>query len=313
MPRIWNSRCAVSCHWRRWNGSCAPPRGERRLKFWACRLGGTTHRPHFSQRMREMVPRFDPPPWTRVQPAAYWPTETFTEFEVMILVPLVYCAKIVVVPAEAVDCGHIGFSPFATVIMVLSAACQVTLAVTLTGVPPAVAMAVRQFAPVAVALTGSVMELGVTTMLVTLPKVTVAVVVAVAVPEAAVMVLVPAETPVSRPPVVMVATAGVSLDQHTVVPLQLVPPVKVIELPLLSVPAAVNVAVNPWLTVGLGGSIVMLETVGFTKKPVQLMVKASVARKAKAPARRSLFFVDDIVISDRRSRPALILLAPRCA
>ena len=53
----------------------------------------------------------------------------------------------------------------------------------------------------------------------------------------------------------------------------------------------------------------MAETVGFTKKPVQLMVKASVARKAKAPARRSLFFVDDIVISDRRSRPALILLA----
>jgi hypothetical protein len=244
---------------------------------------------------------------------AYWPTETFTEFDVMILVPLVYCAKIVVVPAVAVDCGHIGSSPFATVITVLSAACQVTLAVTSTGVPPAVASAVRQFAPVAVELTASVMELGLTTMLVTLPRVTVAVVVALAVPEAAVMVLVPAETPVSSPPVVIVATLGVALDQHTVVPLQLVPPVRVIELPLLSVPAAVNVAVNPWLTVGLGGSIVMLETVGFTKKPVQLMVKASVARKAKAPARRRLCFVDDIVISDRRSRPALILLARRCA
>jgi hypothetical protein len=57
----------------------------------------------------------------------------------------------------------------------------------------------------------------------------------------------------------------------------------------------------------------MLETVGFTKKPVQLMVKTSVARKAKAPARRSLCFVDDIVISDRRSRPALILPKRRCS
>ena len=64
-------------------------------------------------------------------------------------------------------------------------------------------------------------------MAVTLPKVTVAVVVALAVPEAALMVLVPAETPVSSPPVVMVATLGVALDQHTVVPVQLVPPVRV--------------------------------------------------------------------------------------
>jgi hypothetical protein len=179
------------------------------------------------------------------QPGAYWPTVTFTEFEVMVLVPLMYCAKIVVVPGVAVDCGHIGFSPFATVITALLTACQVTLAVTSIGVPPAVASAVRQFAPVAVELTGRVMELGLTTMLVTLPRVTVAVVVAVAVPEDAVMVLVPAETPVSRPPVVIVATLGVALDQHTVVPLQLVPPVRVSVLPLLSVPAAVNVAVSP--------------------------------------------------------------------
>ena len=198
--------------------------------------------------------------------------------------------------------------------MVVSPGTQVTLAVTSTVVPPAVALAVKQSFPVATEFSGRLKEVtGPTTMLVTLPRVTVAVAVALAVPEDAVMVLVPAETPVSRPPVVIVATVGVALDQHTVVPLQLVPPDKVIALPLLSVPAAVNVAVNPWLTVGLGGSIVMLETVGFTKKPVQLMVKTSVARKAKAPARRSLWFVDDIVISDRRSRPALILLAPRCA
>lgn len=193
-------------------------------------------------------------------------------------------------------------------------ATQVTLAVTSTVVPPAVALAVKQSFPAATEFSARLKEVtGPTTMLVTLPRVTVAVAVALAVPEDAVMVLVPAEIPVSRPPVVMLATVGVALDQHTVVPLQLVPPVKVIALPLLSVPAAVNCVFSPWLTVGLGGSIVMADTVGFTKNPVQLMVKASVARKAKAPARRSLFFVDDIVISDRRSRPALILLARRCA
>jgi hypothetical protein len=123
---------------------------------------------------------------------------------------------------------------------------QVTLAVTSTVVPPAVALAVKHWFPVAIELSARLKEVsGPTTMAVTLPRVTVAVVVALAVPDAAVMVLVPAETPVSRPPVVMVATVGVALDQHTVVPLQLVPPVKVIALPLLSVPAAVNVAVNP--------------------------------------------------------------------
>jgi hypothetical protein len=174
--------------------------------------------------------------------------------------------------------------------------CQVTLAVTSGDVPPAAAVAVKQFDPVAVELSVSVIEVGLTTMLVTLDRVTVAVVVAVAVPEAAVMVLVPAETPVSSPPVLMVATLGVALDQHTVLPVQLVPPVRVSALPLLSVPAAVNCVVSPSLTVGLGGSMVMLETVGFTKKPLQLTARAIVVRRAKAPARRSLCFVDDIDI-----------------
>lgn len=174
----------------------------------------------------------------------YGPTVTFTVFELMVVLPLMYCAKIVVVPACVDDCTHIGAWPFWTEMIVLPG-CQVTLAVTSTVVPPAVALAVKQFAVVAVELTGSVMEPGLTTTAVTLPRVTVAVVVAVAVPEDAVMVLVPAETPVSSPPVLIVATLGVALDQHTVVPLQLVPPVKVIALPLLSVPAAVNVAVNP--------------------------------------------------------------------
>jgi hypothetical protein len=88
----------------------------------------------------------------------------------------------------------------------------------------------------------------------------------------------------------------VPLDQHTVVPVQLVPPLKVSGFPLLSVAAAVSCSVSATLTVGLGGSITILVTVGFTKKPVQLTARAKVARAAKAPARRSLFFVDDIAI-----------------
>jgi hypothetical protein len=131
---------------------------------------------------------------------------------------------------------------------------------------------------------------------VTLASVTLAVVVAVAVPEAAVMVLVPAETPVNVPPVLMVATLGVSLDQHTVVPVQLVPPVRVMGLPLLSVPAAFNCVVNPTLTDGLGGRIERVETVGFTKKPLHPTARARIRSAAKEPARRSLWLVDGIVI-----------------
>ena len=57
---------------------------------------------------------------------------------------------------------------------------------------------------------------------------TVAVVVPVMVPEEAVMVAVPAETPASMPPVVMVATVVSELDQHTVLPVQFVPPFRVL-------------------------------------------------------------------------------------
>ena len=40
----------------------------------------------------------------------------------------------------------------------------------------------------------------------------------------------------------------------------------------------------------------ILETVGFWKKPVQLRAKPRVASAAMAPARRNLCFADDIVI-----------------
>lgn len=125
----------------------------------------------------------------------------------------------------------------------------------------------------------------------------VAVVVAVIDPEAAVMVDVPAESPVNRPPVEMDATVGSELDQQTVLPVQLVPALSDPVLPSLKVAAAVIccvAALGPKATVGLGGSIVMLETVGFWKKPVQLTARVNIARAAKAPARRTLCFVDDI-------------------
>jgi len=66
-----------------------------------------------------------------------------------------------------------------------------------------------------------------TSKLVMLVRSTVAVVVPVMAPEAAVMVDVPWPTPVRTPVVVMVATVVSELDQHTVFPLQLVPPVNV--------------------------------------------------------------------------------------
>lgn len=219
---------------------------------------------------------------------------TVTEFEVMTLLPLVYCAKTVVWPAEVEDSTHIGSSPLSTDIRDVFAVCHVTLAETSMLCPPALAIAVKQV--VAVELTGSVAELGVTVTLVTFPKVTVAVAVALAVPEDAVIVLVPAEMPLSRPPVLIVATVGVSLDQQTVVPVQLVPAVRVKAFPLLSVPAAFSCSVSPILTVGAEGSMAMLETVGLTKNPVQLAARASTKSTAKAPARRSFPWFDRIAM-----------------
>ena len=214
------------------------------------------------------------------------------------VLPLVYCAKSVVLPAEEPDWTHSGSSAPWGVMILEVPVCHVTLAVTSIPVcPPAVARTFKHWplpepAVESAAILNEVS--GLRTILVTLASVTVAVVLAVAVPDAAVMELVPAETPVNVPPVLMVATLGVSLDQHTVVPVQLVPPVRVMGSPLLSVPAAFNCVESPTLTVGLGGRIEMVETVGFTKNPVQLTAKANMASAANAPARRSLYFVDAI-------------------
>jgi hypothetical protein len=124
----------------------------------------------------------------------------------------------------------------------------------------------------------------------------VALAVALAVPEDAVIVALPTVSPFSSPPLVMVAMLVSELDQQTVVPAQVVPPVKVYEFPSLSVPAAFNCSVWPWLTLGVLGSIVIEVIVGFWKNPRQLAARARVARAANAPASRSLFLRDDIVI-----------------
>jgi hypothetical protein len=94
---------------------------------------------------------------------------------------------------------------------------------------------------------------------------TVAVVVPVTAPEAPVIVAVPAETPAKTPPVLMVATEVSELDQHTILPVQLVPPLRLPVLPSLYVATAVIwtvVAPVPKPTVGVGGSTVSGESTG---------------------------------------------------
>jgi hypothetical protein len=103
---------------------------------------------------------------------------------------------------------------------------QVAVAVTsCCGPEERVASTVKQV--VAVELSGRLTEPGLTLRAVTSPSVTVALAVPVAVPEDAVMVALPTETPLSNPPLLMVAMVVSELDQHTVVPVQLVPPVRV--------------------------------------------------------------------------------------
>jgi hypothetical protein len=131
----------------------------------------------------------------------------------------------VAVPVLVPDCTHIGSTPFSTVTFVLLET-QVAVAVTSCSGPlERVASAVKQV--VAVELSGRLTEVGETVIAVTLPRVTVALAVALAVPEDAVIVALPTVSPFSSPPLVMVAMLVSELDQQTVVPEQVVPPVKV--------------------------------------------------------------------------------------
>ena len=112
--------------------------------------------------------------------------------------------------------------------------------------------------------------------------------------DVAVTVAVPVLTDVTKPFVVIVATLpseGLMLQATDGV---------VVVLPSLLVPNTVIctvLLVVPVSMVGDTGPTDSEEIVGFTKKPVQLTaVAASIASAARAPARRSLWFADGIVV-----------------
>jgi len=110
--------------------------------------------------------------------------------------------------------------------------------------------------------------------------------------DVAVTVAVPVLTDVTKPLVVIVATLpseGLMLQETDGL---------VVVLPSLFVANTVICTVLPvvpvWM-VGDTGPTDSEETVGFTKNPVQLMaVAARMASAVTAPARRSLWFGDDI-------------------
>lgn len=137
---------------------------------------------------------------------------------------------------------HIGSSPFSTVIRVVLFVFQVTVELTSWVPPPeSVAIAVMHCDdPVAVEFIGMLTLVGLRVIAVTLPSVTVALAEAVAAPEDAVIVALPVAIPFSNPPVVMVTVPVSLLDQHTVVPVQLVPGVRLYVWLLLSVPTALS-------------------------------------------------------------------------
>jgi hypothetical protein len=109
------------------------------------------------------------------------------------------------------------------------------------------------------------------------------------VPDWAVIVAVPAATPVTLPELLIVATLLSELVQTT-------PVVRVFVLLSLYVPVAVICCVEPTGTLILVGPTVTVVSVGFTKNPRQPRVTAKIASTAKAPARRSFCLVDDMVV-----------------
>jgi len=109
--------------------------------------------------------------------------------------------------------------------------------------------------------------------------------------EVAVTVAVPMLADVTKPEVEIVATEVGLMVQPT--------EGLVAELPSLLVPTACIWTVLPvfpiWM-VGDAGPTEMLVSVGFTKNPVQLTAKARVVSAAKAPMRRGLCVVNDIIM-----------------
>jgi hypothetical protein len=107
-----------------------------------------------------------------------------------------------------------------------------------------------------------------------------------------VTVAVPVATDVTNPLLLIVAIdPSLGLMLHVTGVLPVLPSLKVANAVICTV-----LLVDPTSIVGVGGPTAIPETVGFTKKPLQLTAKAKVASAAKAPVIRSLDFVDDIFV-----------------
>jgi hypothetical protein len=122
--------------------------------------------------------------------------------------------------------------------------------------------------------------------------------------EVAVTVAVPVLPDVTKPEEEIVATVVGVMAQET--------DGLFVVLPSLLVPNAVICTVLPvvpfWM-VGVGGPTEIDDSVGLTKKPVQLMVSANVASMAKVQASRSFCLSDAIVVKT----PWMRLLGPKFA
>jgi hypothetical protein len=109
--------------------------------------------------------------------------------------------------------------------------------------------------------------------------------------EVAVTVAVPVSTDVTKPEEEIVATLVGLMLQETDGLFVVLPSLLVANTVICTV-----LAVLPVSMVGLAGPTEIDDSVGFWKKPVQLMVSANVTSMAKVQARRSFWLVDDIVV-----------------
>jgi hypothetical protein len=108
---------------------------------------------------------------------------------------------------------------------------------------------------------------------------------------AAVTVAVPVLTDVTKPEEEIVAVLVGVILQETEGFVAVLPSLLVANTDICTV-----LSVLPVSMVGDAGPIEIEDMVGFTKKPVHPTVRAKIRSAAKAPKRRSVCFVDDIVI-----------------
>jgi len=122
--------------------------------------------------------------------------------------------------------------------------------------------------------------------------------------------------------VIVAAAVLMSVPVRTPELLTVMPPPLLVHVTLLEilpaeelsvlVPKASSCVVPPSGTVGVDGEMVMEASCSGTKKPLQLTASARVASAAKAPARWSFCFVDDIVGWDSLGAPARLEPDSRC-